>query len=191
MSSKRPARGVLVVLAGLMLASGVIRIAGGAGQAIAENAAAPAEQMEENPTSQGASEPEIVVLLEALNAREASLEERELALANRMQALRVAEIEITARLEELEAAEQSLTATIALADSAAETDLAGLTAVYENMKPADAAALFQEMTPDFAAGFLGRMRPDAAAQILAGLDPVHAYSISVLLAGRNVNVPTE
>jgi flagellar motility protein MotE (MotC chaperone) len=35
------------------------------------------------------------------------------------------------------------------------------------------------------------MRADAAAAILAGLAPDQAYSISVVLAGRNANVPTE
>ena len=54
-----------------------------------------------------------------------------------------------------------------------------------------AAALFQLMEPSFAAGFLGRMRADAAAAILAGLEPDLAYSISVVLAGRNANVPRE
>ena len=78
---------------------------------------------------------------------------------------------------------------MAYADTAAEGDLARLTAVYENMKPKDAAALFEEMDPDFAAGFLGRMRADSAAGIMAGLSPPVAYSVSVLLAGRNANVP--
>ena len=57
------------------------------------------------------------------------------------------------------------------------------------MKPKDAAALFEEMSPEFAAGFLGLMRADAAALIMTGLEPTTAYSISVILAGRNANVP--
>ena len=61
--------------------------------------------------------------------------------------------------------------------------------IHENMKPKDAAALFEEMAPEFAAGFLGRMRPDAAGAVMAGLDPKTAYTISVLLAGRNADVP--
>jgi flagellar motility protein MotE (MotC chaperone) len=47
------------------------------------------------------------------------------------------------------------------------------------------------MTPEFAAGFMARMRPDAAAAIMAGLEPATAYSISVVIAGRNARVPTE
>ena len=80
---------------------------------------------------------------------------------------------------------------MATADKAAENDIGRLTAVYENMKPDQAAALFRLMEPSFAAGFLGRMRPDSAAAILAGLEPDLAYSISVVLAGRNADVPRE
>ena len=105
------------------------------------------------------------------------------------QALALAEEQIEARLAALVAAEEDLAATISVADSAAEEDIARLTAVYENMKPKDAAALFEEMAPEFAAGFLGRMRPDAAGAVMAGLDPKTAYTISVLLAGRNADVP--
>jgi flagellar motility protein MotE (MotC chaperone) len=78
---------------------------------------------------------------------------------------------------------------LALADGAAEDDLVRLTAVYEAMKPADAAALFQTMAPEFAAGFLGRMRAEAAAAVISGMTPESAYSISVLIAGRNALVP--
>lgn len=192
MSRRHQNKRVLYLIAGLLLASGLFRIVGGATVALAEGSQAEPEPPEE--IAQEAPPPDysgIEAIVAELNAREEALLEREAALDNRMQALRVAEMEISGRLEELRAAEESLEATIALAETAAEDDLTSLTSVYENMKPADAAALFQEMSPEFAAGFLGRMRPDAAAAILAGLEPNHAYSISVLLAGRNVNVPTE
>jgi flagellar motility protein MotE (MotC chaperone) len=84
-----------------------------------------------------------------------------------------------------------LRAVLAIADGAAEGDLARLTAVYESMKPKDAAPLFEKMAPEFAAGFLGRMRPEAAGAILSGLPPDMAYSISAILAGRNATAPTD
>jgi flagellar motility protein MotE (MotC chaperone) len=59
------------------------------------------------------------------------------------------------------------------------------------MKPADAAALFQAMAPEFAAGFLGRMQPASAAAVISGMPTDQAYSISVLIAGRNALAPTE
>jgi flagellar motility protein MotE (MotC chaperone) len=78
---------------------------------------------------------------------------------------------------------------VAVADQAADADVTRLVTMYENMKPKEAAPLFEVMAPDFAAGFLARMRPDAAASVLAGLNPKTAYTISVIMAGRNAGVP--
>ncbi len=72
-----------------------------------------------------------------------------------------------------------------------EKDIQNLTAVYQAMKPKDAAALFETMSPDFAAGFLGRMPPDSAAAILSGMSAEAAYGVSVIVAGRNADVPKD
>ena len=108
-----------------------------------------------------------------------------------MQALSLAEQGARARLVELQSAEAALAATMTRAETAADADVARLVAVYEAMKPKEAAALFSEMEPQFAAGFLGRMKPEAAAAVMAGLPPKTAYSFSVLLAGRNAAAPRE
>jgi flagellar motility protein MotE (MotC chaperone) len=87
--------------------------------------------------------------------------------------------------------EARLRETLALADGAAEADIERLTAVYQAMKPKDAAALFEAMSPEFASGFLGRMAPESAAAILSGMSAEAAYGISVIVAGRNAGAPTE
>ncbi len=133
----------------------------------------------------------VAAALEAIRAREVELEETRQSLADRIAAVEVAEATTKSMLAELQAAEESLLATMARSSEAAEEDLSRLTSVYENMKPKEAAPVFDQMAPEFAAGFLGRMRPDAAAAILAGLEPEKAYTISVLLAGRNAAAPTE
>lgn len=181
-------RRVLAPVLLLLLGSAALRLAIGTEAAFAEagaaaDTAAP-PQVADCPMPEVSDE-----VIAALTAREARLTAAELQFADRMQALRVAETEIDTKLAELRAAEESLARTLALADSAAEDDVARLTAVYENMKPDQAAALFQQMDPAFAAGFLARMRPDAAAGILSGLPPETAYTISALLAGRNANAP--
>ena len=215
----RGKRGALATVGGLLIASALVRVVIGATEALAEDpaaagapshAAAPQEpghddaghagdetqmaQAEPPRTTEATpggvqSEADIAPLLAALAARESRIKEREAAIARRMQALSVAETEIDRKLSALEQAESELRDTIALANEAAEDDIARLTTVYSNMKPKNAAALFEEMAPEFAAGFLARMRPDAAAQIMAGLSPPAAYTISVILAGRNANVP--
>ena len=184
---RRSGRGTLHIIAGLLIASAMVRVGAQVGPALANSTEdAPMEPAEIASPAENTD-----ALLAAFQAREARLAERERQLQDRMQALRVAEIEIEDKLTALRAAEESLSATIAIADSAAETDLGQLTTVYENMKPKEAAALFAEMPPQFAAGFLGMMRPDAAALIMTELEPETAYAFSVVLAGRNANAPTQ
>lgn len=188
-------KGALATVGGLLIASAVVRIVIGAGEAMAlDGKEMPSQAPEEmhaeaKPTMVG--EDTIAPLLEALSKREERVKKRELAIDRRVQALSVAEQEIDRRLIALEEAEERLRATLALSKEAAENDLAQLTDVYANMKPKQAAALFETMAPEFAAGFIARMRPDAAASVLAGLTPETAYTISVILAGRNANVPKE
>lgn len=190
---KASGRGALVAISALLIGSAVIRISDDAGQAFAKAA-----------TNIDMSSPEIAQthaecetpqdfqpMLDAFRQREARLESQEIAIQDRMQALKIANREVDLKLAQLTQAEEALRETIALADSAAETDLDRLTRVYENMKPKQAAALFEEMEPEFAAGFLGRMRPEIAAAVMAGLSPEAAHTFSVVLAGRNANVPRE
>ncbi len=183
---RRGGRGTLVILALLFASSGAMRMGAGVGVAMAsgpDTAASATEPL-------NCPEPPIA-LVAALTAREDHVLAQEATLADRMAALALAESAMQARMTEMVAVEAKLSETLALADGAAEDDLARLTAVYEAMKPKDAAALFETMAPEFAAGFLGRMRADAAAAVMTGLSPKAAYGISVLLAGRNALVPKE
>lgn len=192
----RPGRGTLLTIATLLLGSALIRVGEDAGRAFAmqagglEQETAPAGE-EQAQTEDCVLPPDVAALLEAFKTREARIEDRETAIRARMHALQLADREITEKLVALTEAEEALRQTIALADTAAEDDLARLTSVYESMKPKEAAALFEAMDPTFSAGFLGRMAPGSAAQIMAGLSPNTAYTISAILAGRNANVPTE
>lgn len=190
--SARRSKGVMSIAASFLILSGILRAALGSGPAIAfaeEHIAAPSNDL---PTLEAvAPAPAVSDLLAALQDRETRVVAREQALTDRLQALRLAEAQLVERLAELEAAERSLSDTLATATTANDADIARLTAVYENMKPAEAAKLFEQMAPDFASGFLVRMRPEPAAAIFAGLEPQTAYSISVIIAGRNANAPTE
>lgn len=183
---QRKPRGLLWILAGLLLFSGFIRLGLGIDEAraLVPTDPPPPFVVTECP-------PAPVEVLAALERREARLTDSETRLEARLAMLEAAEATIRAQLAELREAEAALSDTLARSDGAAEGDLSRLTAVYEAMKPKDAAVLFETMAPEFAAGFLGRMRPDAAAGILSGMSPGAAYKLSVLLAGRNALVPTE
>lgn len=206
--SRRIRGGTLLALSTLMIGSAVLRIgveaapaisrelaagdaAGPGAEAGAESGAHAARDGAAGMAALAAAPEDLRPLLAAFQEREASLERRERQIEDRMKALTVAEAAIEKRLAALVEAEAALKQTLALADGAAEDDLSKLTSVYEQMKPKDTAKLFEEMDPEFAAGFLARMRPEAAAGILAGMDPHAAYTISVVLAGRNATVPRE
>jgi flagellar motility protein MotE (MotC chaperone) len=180
-------RGPLVILALILGASAALRLGSGVGVALAN---APDEMTTEVVPAADCPTPP-VELAAALTAREGALAAKEAALKDRMAALALAETAIAQRMAALQTAETDLSATLAIADAAAEKDIARLTDVYEAMKPKDAAALFSAMAPEFAAGFLSRMQPVAAGAIMAGLKPDAAYGISVLMAGRNAMAPTK
>ncbi|WP_300033251.1 hypothetical protein [uncultured Roseobacter sp.] len=192
MFSRKNGKGSVLLICFLFLGSAGIRIGMSAGQAVAiepkvaETMPEEEARPEQTPVT---SRESLALMLEAFQKREEKLKERERQMAVRAKALEVADAEIEKRLQSLQKAEESLRSLMAVADTAAEDDVSKLTAVYENMKPKDAAALFEEMEPAFAAGFLGRMRPDAAAGIMTSLSPEKAYTISVILAGRNANLP--
>ncbi len=184
-----PRRRGLFMVALFLGLSGILRLGEGIAQTAGADIAPVGDAALPAPAQSGTPEGGTTAVLEALQARETRLAEREARAATDARTLAVARQEIDARIAALEAAEQKLAATIAVADQAAEKDVARLVAVYESMKPKDAARLFSEMEPDFAAGFLARMRPEAAAAVMTGLDPGKAYAISVVLAGRNANGP--
>jgi len=178
----------------LLIGSATLRLGVQAGPAVTREISHtdpdPAKSLEESHKVTASSE-DMQLLLTTLQEREARLKRREMQIEDRMKALEIADTAIERKLQALVEAEESLGATLALADGASEEDLMRLTDVYEKMKPKDAAALFEEMAPEFAAGFLGRMRSTAAASVMAGLSPKAAYTISVILAGRNATVPKE
>lgn len=185
MSRRRAGQGALFIVAMLFASSGALRLGSGIGAALAKSEAETAAPEE----SALASCEMPSALSEALTLREERIAAQEASLQDRLAALALADAAITQRMEEMQAAEEELKATLALADGAAEEDIAQLTAVYQAMKPKDAAALFETMSPEFAAGFLGRMPPESAAAILSGMSSEAAYGVSVIVAGRNADVP--
>lgn len=190
-SKHRSGKGTLIVLALLLAISGALRLGDGVGIAVARTASLEGGGADDAPAVALDCPLPPVALVEALSLREARVSAKEIALEDRLAALALADQAIEIRLEELSAAEERLNQTLARADGASEGDLTRLTEVYESMKPKDAAALFAAMAPEFAAGFLGRMRPETSAAILSGMTPESAYTVSVILAGRNAKVPKE
>ena len=188
--NKRAPRPTLIILF-CFLVSAAIRLGTG-GVALAEELSTHPDETPEGATLVAPPpEPEIGSLLESIRTRQEQLSKREVEIAERQRELNLVEQRIARQLEVLKQAEQKLASTLAIADSAAENDLKQLTEVYEKMKAKNAAEIFGTMEVSFAAGFLSRMRPESAAGILSEMPPNAAYSISVFMAGKNANAPTE
>ncbi|SDI81897.1 MotE family protein [Aliiruegeria lutimaris] len=193
----RSGRGALVTIGALFLISGMIRLADGTGAAIASevealsaSSSAPSIDLADaNDTPECVTNEGVNQVTARLRERRAQLDEREEKIARRMAELEEAEMSLQTNLETVKAAEEALRATISLADGAADRDIETLIAVYEKMKPRDVSVVFEAMDPSFAAGFLARMRPESAASVMAGLSAQKAYTVSILLAGRNMDVP--
>lgn len=180
--------GVLMLVSGFLVASGLVRLGDGTGIALAREIGTFMNQASAAPPSSSENTPGFEELIAAIRAREAKIEETEARLTERERVIAVVGQEVDAKLQELAEAEASLQSLLTQTDSAAEDDISRLTSMYEAMKPEDAAALFEQMDPSFAAGFLARMRADAAGAVLAGLPPDKAYALSVVLAGRNASI---
>lgn len=173
--------GPLTIIASILVLSAAVRLLGMSGAAFALDASDEVNTV--NPSVQSVEEMDAV--LEGLSKRQAEIAAQEMSLDKRVEKIEAAERVIKEQFAALQTAEARLRDLLSIASTAAEDDVARLTAVYENMKPKDAATVFEQMQPVFAAGFLARMRPDAAASIMAGLSPQTAYAISVTLAGRH------
>lgn len=182
--------GVLPVLAGLLMASGLIRLGDGpVASAVGELVASRIAHAE--PTTTVQPQDEIAALLVELDARQAELDERAAKLEAEGERIAEGRTALRTQLDGIEAAENELRELLQMADTAAEADLSHLAQIYAAMKPAQAASLFQQMPPAFAAGFLGLMAPPASAAIMAGMPSDAAYAVSVMLAGRHADLPKE
>ncbi|MDA7827262.1 hypothetical protein N9A67_03435 [Rhodobacteraceae bacterium] len=184
-------RGSLYFVAVVLGVSAVMRVGLYADDALAlvEQVSASQPSLETETTCEPTYD--IAAVLSAFDVRDADLAEREANVAQSETALRLIKEKIEDQMNELAAAETRLSELISQSHSASKNDLEKLSAVYSAMNPKQAAALFETMDPQFAAGFLGLLDPFVAAEILAGVTPEKAYALSVIVAGRNVNAPTE
>ncbi|MEM1313164.1 MAG: hypothetical protein AAGI51_01310 [Pseudomonadota bacterium] len=180
--------GALLVVASLFGGSALSRLVDPAG-AMAQEASSLGAPSDEEMACLPPEDP--VPLLAAVKERETFLAARADAIADRARLLEAAEARFRAEADRLERMEAQLAQTLAIAESAADEDVARLASVYEAMNPKNAALIFETMDVTFAAGFLTRMEREAAARILSGLPPDKAYAVSVVIAGRNAGAPRE
>lgn len=130
--------------------------------------------------------PEAVALAETLRLRGIAVDRALADLDRRKQDLAAAEAQITARLAALKKAKAALGDTRADQDAGRSAGIERLIAVYDAMKPAEAATIIAALPPDFAAEILTRVQPDAGARIIAQIDPGQAAVLTAHMGARRL-----
>ncbi|MDM7458691.1 MAG: hypothetical protein P3W94_004915, partial [Paracoccus sp. (in: a-proteobacteria)] len=100
--------------------------------------------------------------------------------------LATAEASLRQRLVELRGQRGTIAEKRAQASNAVRDDIARLVAVYDQMKPAEAAAIIANLPPDFAAEILMRVKPEIGARIIAAVEPNQAALLTAQMGARSL-----
>lgn len=121
-------------------------------------------------------------LLERLTARRTELQEYEQDLALRASIVDAAEKRIEERTATLEALEAQISALVDQREQMETGQFAGIVAMYETMKPKDAANIFNNLEMEVLLRVAKTMSPRKMAPILAEMDATRAQELTVQMA---------
>ncbi|WP_410216413.1 MotE family protein [Paracoccus sp. (in: a-proteobacteria)] len=133
--------------------------------------------------------PEAVALAEELRDRALRIERYMAAIDSRKADLVAAEETLRARLDELKAQKNGMRTRQQGDTEALRSDIDRLIAVYDQMKPAEAAAILTNLPADFAAEILMRVQPETGARIIAAVEPRQAALLTAQMGARSVRNP--
>lgn len=118
--------------------------------------------------------PEAVVLADTLKDRALRVDRYMQELERKKAEIAFAEKQLTEKLVELRKLKQQRAQHGAGQRQAQSEDIARLIAVYDQMKPEQAAMVLSNLPPDFAAQILARVQPETGARIMASVEPGQA-----------------
>ncbi|MFO1138050.1 MAG: hypothetical protein U1E41_03065 [Paracoccus sp. (in: a-proteobacteria)] len=118
--------------------------------------------------------PEAVTLAETLRERSLRLDGYMQELDRKKAEIAFAEKQLTEKLVELRKVKQQLADRDAGQRQSVTEDISRLIAVYDQMKPEQAAVVLSNLPPDFAAQILVRVQPETGARIMASVEPGQA-----------------
>lgn len=130
--------------------------------------------------------PEAVELAALLDTRAQRLERLKAELERRRAEITAAEGTLTAKARQLKALRDAEGAGRGAMRQAVSDDIGRLVALYDQMKPAEAAAILSNLPPEFAAEILMRVEPGAGARIIAAVDPGQAAILTTHMGARSV-----
>ena len=122
--------------------------------------------------------------------RRAELEQRERELEMRATLIDAAEKRIEERSAELKALEAKITKLVDDNKTAEQQQFVSLVAMYENMRPKEAATIFNQLDMPVLLGVAKAMNPRKMAPILARMDPLKAKELTDAIAADEVPAPT-
>lgn len=130
-------------------------------------------------------------LLERLAARRTQLEQYEQDLALRASIVDAAEKRIEERATTLAALEAQISALVDQRQEMESGQFAGIVAMYETMKPKDAANIFNNLDMEVLLRVAKLMSPRKMAPILAEMDAARAQELTVKMAALSDQPATE
>lgn len=126
-------------------------------------------------------------LLERLAARRAELESYEQELAMRASLVTAAEQRIEQRQETLQSIEAQIASLVEQRKEMEAGQFGAIVAMYETMKPKDAANIFNALDIEVLLRVAKMMSPRKMAPILAEMDTARAQDLTVRLASNSVD----
>jgi len=123
-------------------------------------------------------------ILERLQERRQELDTRARELDLRESLLKAAEQRLEARLNELKAAEAKINAALQKKDESEAGRFKGLIAMYENMRPKDAAKIFDRLDLKILVEIVRQINPRRMGDILAQMSPEAAERLTQEIASQ-------
>ncbi len=141
------------------------------------------------PATPAAAEPEkkterclTGALVASADEKLALLEKREQQVSERERLIEVSERRLNEQMARLEAVRKKVSETAGLAEQKMGKDRSKLIAIYEQMKPKEAAGIFNEMDTVVASELLRSMREQSSSGILAAMEPKKAYEVTIVMS---------
>lgn len=129
--------------------------------------------------------PEVVALVEELRIREDRIKKALAELDNKKAEIATARATLTTELRRLKDAGPSISKSRTSTQRAMDADVARLVAVYEAMKPKEAAAVLSSLPANFSAEILMRVNPETGARIIAAIAPDKAAILTTYMGARS------
>lgn len=123
-------------------------------------------------------------ILGRLQDRRQELDDRSKELEMRESLLKAAEMRLEAKVNELKEIESRIKVASGAREEAEAQRFKGIVAMYENMKPKDAARIFDRLDMRILAEVATTLKPRTMSEILAQMTPESAEKLTVELANR-------